>query len=147
MDGYCQAIEERGIVVDKSLIQISDEENGYELCKRSQKLNYTAVFCSNTIIQFGVLQRLRESGVAVPQEISLIASGWSELVKISTSPLTTIHASVAEKEKTVSMLLDLIHTPVSKNISGFFSEFECFEGGTVAPVNSREKKLDQKQFF
>ncbi|UVI30404.1 LacI family DNA-binding transcriptional regulator [Paenibacillus spongiae] len=139
MEGYCQALEDNGLPVDKSLIQISNEENGYELCKRAEilQVDYTAAFCANTVIQFGVLQRLKETGTAVPQSISLIGSGLNELARVSVPQLTTLYASTAETAKTVSLLIDIIHTRVPYGNSCLFTKFERFEGGTAAPRKTK----------
>lgn len=136
LEGYREALEAKGIPLDKSLIQISNDENGYELCKRAEmlQLQYTAAFCVNTVIQFGVLQYLQSTGVSVPHDISLIGSGLSELVKISVPQLTTYYVSAEEKEKTVSMLLEIINNRNSeRTFSSRVTEFERFEGGTVSP--------------
>ncbi|BBH21411.1 LacI family transcriptional regulator [Paenibacillus baekrokdamisoli] len=136
LEGFRQAHEKNGIPLDKSLIQISNDENGYELCKRAGmlQLDYTAAFCANTIIQFGALQYLQSTGVSVPNDISLIGSGLTELVKVSSPQLTTYYVSAEEKAKTVSMLLEIIN---NRNPEGTFSsritEFERFEGDTAAP--------------
>lgn len=136
LEGYRQALEANGIPMDKSLIQISNDENGYELCKRAEmlQLEYSAAFCVNTIIQFGVLQYLQSSGVSVPNSISLIGSGLSEFVKVSVPQLTTFYVSAAEKEKTITLLLETIQ---NRNLelapSLRVTEFELFEGGTIAP--------------
>ncbi|BBI35641.1 LacI family DNA-binding transcriptional regulator [Cohnella abietis] len=137
LEGFRQAHETNGIPLDYSLIQISNDENGYELCKRTKmlQLNYTAAFCANTVIQFGALQYLQSTGISVPHDISLIGSGLSELVKVSSPQLTTYYVTLEEKAKTVSKLLEIIN---NRNHEGTFSSlitnFERFEGGTTAPV-------------
>ncbi|MCQ6561681.1 LacI family DNA-binding transcriptional regulator [Paenibacillus mendelii] len=139
MEGYCQALEDNGLPLDKSLIQISNEENGYELCRRAEmlQLDYTAAFCANTVIQFGVLQRLKETGVAVPQHISLIGSGLTELARISVPPLTTLYASTEQTAKIVALLINIIKTRAAYGTASFFTKFERFEGGTVAPRKTK----------
>ncbi len=135
LQGYIEAHEYYGIPLDRSLIQVSNDENGYELCRRAELLglNYTAVFCVNTIIQFGVLQRLQSTGVAVPQDISLIGSGFTEFVKVSVPRLTTYYVEQAVKSTIVTMLVDIIQNPDSGNRNCSLSDFVLFEGGTVAP--------------
>lgn len=135
LEGYIQAHESNGIPLDKSLIQISNDENGYELCKRAQmlQLNFTAAFCANTVIQFGALQYLQSTGLFVPSDISLVGSGLTELVKISVPQLTTFYVPDAEKERTVSLLLDIINNRNREGTSSSrVTEFERFDGGTIA---------------
>ncbi|MBP1993913.1 LacI family DNA-binding transcriptional regulator [Paenibacillus eucommiae] len=137
IQGYTDALEHANIPLDKSLIQVSDGENGYELCKRMQllKLNFTAAFCANTVIQFGALQRLKDSGISVPKDVSLIGSGLSELGKLSIPPLTTLYVCEMEIEKTVSYLIEIINNPGQHGEVYSFSEFARIEGGTVAVRN------------
>ncbi|BBH21713.1 LacI family transcriptional regulator [Paenibacillus baekrokdamisoli] len=143
LEGYSQAHKENGIPLDKSLIQISNDENGYELGKRAEmlQLDYSAAFCANTVIQFGVLQYLQSKGVSVPSDISLIGSGLTELVKISVPQLTTYYVSTADKERTVSLLLEIIN---NRNSAGAFSsrvtEFDRFEGGTASSWKPKGKQ-------
>ncbi|WP_256759682.1 LacI family DNA-binding transcriptional regulator [Cohnella sp. WQ 127256] len=134
LEGYYEAHEANGVSIDRSLIQISNDENGYELCKRAEmlRLDYTAAFCTNTVIQFGVLQRLQSTGISVPDDISLIGSGFTELVKVSVPQLTTFYVSEAEKAKTVTLLIDIINNRNSTNLFASFTEFIRFEGGTTA---------------
>ncbi|MCD9021865.1 LacI family DNA-binding transcriptional regulator [Cohnella silvisoli] len=137
IEGYKQALKEARIPLDNSLIQISGEEDGYELCSRMQALGiaYSAVFCVNTIMQFGALQRLKESGVNVPHDVSLIGSGISEIVRVSVPHLTTMYVGPEEKELLVTRLLDIINEKAETPQSIYISNFELFEGGTVTCKN------------
>jgi len=135
IEGYLLALQEAGIEVEKSLIQISNEEDGYELCKRAHflELDFTAISCANTIIQFGALQWLKDAGIAVPQEISLIGKGVSDLVKQSVPKLTTFCVSDVELEAIVTHLLDIIHSHDNSSRSYCFNNFTLLEGGTCGP--------------
>lgn len=137
LEGYVEAHKDRGIELDKSLIQISNDENGYEICKRAQMLHldYTAAFCANTVIQFGALQYLQSEGISVPGEVSLVGSGFSELVKLSVPQLSTYYVSNLEKSRVVSLLADLINKKnTNETLSEFITDFEWFKGDTLAPV-------------
>jgi len=138
LEGFLEAHESSGIPFDRSLIQISDDENGYELCRRAEmlKLDYTAAFCTNTVIQFGVLQRLQSTGVSVPQKVSLIGSGLTELVKVSVPQLTTYYVEDSEKTRIVTMLIDLINHHGSGKRTYSFTEFSRYEGGTASARKS-----------
>lgn len=133
LEGYKQALEEAGIPLDASLIQVSREEDGYELATRMEMLQipYTAAFCVNTVIQFGVLQRLKEKGIAVPGEISLMGYGFSELVRASTPKLTTLKMDSNLKHSVVVRLLDIIKNQITEKETMYLAEFEMHEGETV----------------
>ncbi|QJD84298.1 LacI family DNA-binding transcriptional regulator [Cohnella herbarum] len=134
LEGFLEAHEAAGISLDRSLIQISNDENGYELCKRAEmlKLEYSAAFCANTIIQFGVLQRLQSTGVSVPNDISLVGSGFTELVRVSVPQLTTYYVHESEKATTVTLLVDIINSRGSGKRTCSIKEFVRFEGGTAS---------------
>jgi len=91
--GYAKALEENGIVIDKSLIQVSNDEDGYELVSRMRILgiDYTALVCANSIIQFRALQCLKDNGICVPGRISLIGGNISEFTKLSNPKLTAFY--------------------------------------------------------
>lgn len=133
MRGYRRALEEAGLPIDKSLIQISMEENGYEMSARAQllELAFTAAFCGNNIIHFGVLQHLKEQGRAVPGEISLISHGCSELARASVPNLTGMYLSNSGIEQTVVRLIDLIDGKGTERQTVLLSDFAFYPGGTA----------------
>lgn len=134
LEGYKNALKEAGIAYDRSLVQVSKEENGYELCQRMELLDipYTAAFCVNTLIQFGALQRLKDRGVQVPQEISLISWGMTDVVKMSMPPLTTYYIDVKEKGIVVDRLIELIKDGGGERKTIYLTNIKLFEGGTTS---------------
>lgn len=133
--GYTQALQDAGIELDKSLIQTGKDEDGDELCSRLHELDirYTAAYCTNTVIQFGVLQGLKRLGIDVPGEISLIGHEYSELVKFSVPQLTTMLMSGTQKELPVTRLIDIIQRNQTETLYECITEYELFPGGTTAP--------------
>ncbi|MGG1517968.1 LacI family DNA-binding transcriptional regulator [Paenibacillus oryzisoli] len=135
LKGYYQALEEAGLSIDKSLIQASKEEDGYELASRLPLLGieHSAIFCVNTVIQFGALQWLKDTGVAVPSQVSLAGYGFTELVKLSKPELTTVYVDQKEKEKLVDELLDIIRKRKSSTPRhAYLSEMTLHKGGTAS---------------
>ncbi len=134
LEGYRLALEESGISFSKELVQVGKEEDGYEMCGRMETLNisYSAAYCVNTVIQFGVLQRLKELGVHVPGDISLIGYGYTELMQISVPKLTTVYLEPSEKEVMVKRLMDIIQNTERKKEVQYLSKIGFFEGGTCA---------------
>ncbi|WP_409342878.1 LacI family DNA-binding transcriptional regulator [Paenibacillus sp. MBLB4367] len=133
--GYTAALQDAGIELDKSLIQAGKDEDGDDLCNRLHELNigYTAAYCTNTIIQFGVLQGLKRLGIDVPGEISLIGHEYTELVKFSVPQLTTMLMSGTQKELPVTRLIDIIQRSQTETLYECITEYELFPGGTTAP--------------
>lgn len=135
LEGYKNALKDAGIPYDKSLVQVSKEENGYELCQRMEMLeiSYTAAFCVNTLIQFGALQRLKDNGIQVPRDISLISWGMTDLVRMSMPQLTTYYFDIKEKGIVVDRLIDLIKHGNAERKTIYMTNVKLFEGGTTAP--------------
>ncbi|MBP1993059.1 LacI family DNA-binding transcriptional regulator [Paenibacillus eucommiae] len=133
LEGYQQALEDFGVEVNKELVQIGKEEDGYEMCGRMEalKIEYSAVFCVNTIIQFGALQRLKEMGVKIPAEKSLIGYGYTELIHISIPQLTAVFVEQSA-ERPVRRLMDIIQNQNRKKEVLYLSEMSFFDGGTCA---------------
>ncbi len=51
----------------------------------------TAVFCFNDTMAFGLMSRLQQLGVRVPEDISVIGYDNIELAEYFSPPLTTVH--------------------------------------------------------
>lgn len=74
--GYRRALERAGIGYDERLVVEADfqEEGGYRAARRllERDLGVTALFCANDQSAAGALQAVRDAGLAVPEDISLI---------------------------------------------------------------------------
>jgi LacI family transcriptional regulator len=70
-----------------------DRESGYratrELLARGQK--FTAVFAATDVVASGVLVALREAGLRVPEDISVVGYDDIPLARDLTPQLTTVH--------------------------------------------------------
>jgi DNA-binding LacI/PurR family transcriptional regulator len=134
LEGYRQALQEAGLEFDKAMVQVNKEEDGYELCTRAEVLDidFTAIYCVNTMIQFGALQRLKDAGVRVPGDVSLIGTWYTELVKMSVPKLTTLTNKPASREMPVIRLVDLIENGSTGKEQILIDDFELFQGETVS---------------
>jgi len=68
-------------------------EGGYEMMKTLllQRRDVTAIFAANDAIAFGAIRAIFETGLRVPEDISVIGFDDVELASIIRPPLTTIH--------------------------------------------------------
>ena len=75
--GYCMALAEAGISVDRRLIKqgeyriTSGEELAYQVL--DEGLKPTAIFAANNTIAMGVIQALGKRGLRIPQDVALVA--------------------------------------------------------------------------
>lgn len=134
LEGYREALEEAGIPLDKSLIQVSKDEDGYELCSMMDELDikYSAAYCVNTVIQSRALQWLKEKGVSVPGEVSLIGYELTNLVKVSIPELTVVYVDPEEKLKIASRLIDIIRKVDEAPRVITMSKMLLHQGGSVS---------------
>jgi LacI family transcriptional regulator len=92
--GYQKAIEEAGIFADESLI-VGVEfgvENGFKYTKELLQLKNrpTAIFAMSNLIGLGVLQAVKEEGLTIPNDISLIIFDDQPYVSYLNPPITTV---------------------------------------------------------
>ncbi|MBP1988515.1 LacI family DNA-binding transcriptional regulator [Paenibacillus eucommiae] len=137
LEGYRKALEENDIPFQIERVQASNEEDGYEMCGRAHYLNieYTGLVCSNTLIQFGALQRLKELGVSIPAEKSLIGYGLTVLNHASIPPLSSVHLEWIELKKLIGQLISIINDPEYPKEVKYLSDISLFQGGTCAIAN------------
>lgn len=72
----------------------------------------TAVFAANDLIAMGVLDALKERGLSVPGDVSLVGHNDMPFVDLIAPPLTTVHVAVDQMSRQAAQLLvELIATP------------------------------------
>ena len=98
--GYVNALLEAGINLEEKLTfeMGFSEDAGYKAGKYFSSLvnKPTAICCANDIIAMGVLAALHESGISIPEQMSV--TGMDDIVysRISSPPLTTVTNDGAE---------------------------------------------------
>lgn len=80
VEGYKKALIEANIPIDESLIKISEtskfsKEDGYKLTKEllNMKNPPTAIFGGNNLMAVGAILAIREMGLEIPDDISLVS--------------------------------------------------------------------------
>ncbi|PMQ01963.1 MAG: LacI family transcriptional regulator [Dictyoglomus sp. NZ13-RE01] len=80
IEGYKRAFREYNIPIDESLIKINEnskfsKEDGYRLTKEllSLKEPPTAIFGGNNLMAIGAILAIREMGLKIPDDISLVS--------------------------------------------------------------------------
>lgn len=107
------AIAERGLAADPSLVVFHPESGedtpqvGYDaavtLLKRRSP--FTALFVYSDILAAGAAKALREAGLRIPRDVSLV--GWDDnpYAAFADPPLTTVRAAVGETARELKRLL------------------------------------------
>jgi LacI family transcriptional regulator len=95
LQGYHQALTRYSIGVDESLVRHAHftTESGYEAMHdllQSPTERPTAVFISSDLVALGAIQALREKGLNIPNDMSVVGFDDAPLVQFLTPPLTTV---------------------------------------------------------
>lgn len=115
-EGYRDCILHNGLKFFNEYVyytHIHRAESGYQAMKeilRSNMATPTAVFTANDLLAFGAMRALKEDGIHIPQDISIIGYDNAELSQYMSPPLTTVEVSTEKlTEIAVNCLMDVIH--------------------------------------
>ena len=112
--GYVKALEDHGIAVDDSLIIRCGSFNmkdAYEATKKklAEGVRFTAVFAIADNMAIGAMRALREAGIDVPGDCSLISIDGIEVSEYIDPMLSTLTQPMTEMgRKSVEQLSELI---------------------------------------
>lgn len=116
LSGYKAALHDHDIAYDPSLIQNGDflVESGYACTLPLLALEDrpTAIFASNDLMAFGVINAIFDTGFAVPDDISVIGFDNIPQASIGRPYLTTVHQPLEEMGRMATrMLLEHLKNP------------------------------------
>ena len=100
LQGYQRALAEFGVNYDPSLVftqEISVEEGRRLGVALSEKKHITGIFASADILAAGIMAGLRERGVRVPEDKSIVGFDDNYLCQLTNPTLTTIHQDAEQK--------------------------------------------------
>jgi LacI family transcriptional regulator len=111
--GYLAALDAAGVPVDPALLPEADfyQEGGYRAACALLDLPAppTAIFAGNDMQAMGVYAALRERGLRVPDEVSVVGFDDIPVASMVSPPLTTVRQPLAEMGRVAAtMLLTLI---------------------------------------
>ena len=114
--GYKQALQDANLKLDKKLIIEADflTTGGYRATQQLLELSPrpTAIFASNDLSAFGAMDAIRQAGLDIPNDISVL--GFDDIPQASTSypKLTTVKQPLDQMGKlAVQLLLGQIQDP------------------------------------
>ncbi|MGB4594712.1 MAG: LacI family DNA-binding transcriptional regulator [Anaerolineaceae bacterium] len=94
LEGYKSALEQAGVTYDEKLVRFADFDarSGFQqmesLLKSNQK--FTAVFVASDNVAMGAMSAIREAGLSIPKDISLVGFDDVPLAAYAVPGLTTI---------------------------------------------------------
>ncbi|BCL69325.1 HTH-type transcriptional repressor purR [Vibrio nigripulchritudo MADA3029] len=109
VEGYKRALNEFGVEFNQERILVGNFECDTAVIAADKILAMdkrpTAVFCFNDLMALGVISRLQENGLRVPDDISIIGYDNIELSGYFSPPLTTVHQPKRRVGKTAFEIL------------------------------------------
>lgn len=119
LQGYQRALGEFGVPFDPKLVfeqEISVDDGvclGHTLAGQT---HITGIFASADILAAGIVAGLREKGVYVPRDKSIVGFDDNYLCRLTQPQLTTIHQDAAQKGilATKMLLGQLRHQPIDR---------------------------------
>jgi DNA-binding LacI/PurR family transcriptional regulator len=115
MRGYRSALKDSGIPVNENLIaktESEDQKSGYSAMLKLLKLKQrpTAIFIFNDTLTLGAIKAVIERGIKIPEDISLISVGSSDVADFFSPQITTFRYLPQKMgEEAVKILLDKIN--------------------------------------
>lgn len=109
LEGYRAALKEYGLPVDPQLVREGDfmQPRGYQCAQELLNLPDppTAIFASNDMMAFGVMEVAREKGLRLPEDLSII--GFDDIPQASHvhPQLTTVRQPLEEMGQRAAQLL------------------------------------------
>lgn len=138
--GFLQAHIDAGIKFDESLAFVGayDLESGYQAMKNILKLERrpTAVFCSNDDMAFGAIKAIREAGLLVPDDISIVGFDNMDYTQYLTPALTTVQRPVEEMSRHgAKILLEKIEGTYVKDAEEIHLDSKLVIRNSVKKIN------------
>lgn len=120
--GYKQALDERGIPYDPSLVLIGalSEQAGSEAAQQIMKMNPRpdGIFTANDTSAVAIIRELKLAGVRVPEEIAVVGFNNDPISRVIEPNLTTVHYPGQEMgEIAASTLLNTLNNLPAGNLN------------------------------
>ncbi len=113
-EGFCQALQEKGLPVDPRLILKMEEVTFGEAQKLvagliSSGAVFDGLFCANDCAAVGALTELHRCGISVPRQVKVVGFDDTSIAQQCAKPLTTIRQRTDEMGRmAVQVLLELM---------------------------------------
>ena len=114
LTGYSAAMADAGLACRTEWIDYGffAEDGGYQAVQRMMTLGAgapTAYYAANDLMAIGILRALREQGLRVPEDVSVVGTNNSPTAGYVSPPLTSLHVPYAAMAaEAATMLIQLI---------------------------------------
>lgn len=116
VNGYKQALEQAGLNYNEDLVSLNNTDFADAKKSTMKLLNLrerpTAIFASTEPLAIGVLQGVREFGLDIPKDISIVGFDNTILAEMCYPQLTTVSQPIKEMgKKVIELLVEDIKEP------------------------------------
>lgn len=144
-EAFLRTLSERGQPARPEHVRLSDfrVEGGYKSMASllDEQIPPTAVFCANNLISIGALRLLRDRGVAIPDEMSVVGFDDLDLSELLNPPLTVIdRATFALGSNAAELLRARLATPDRKQQHLTLPVQLVVRGSTTAQTGGRRPR-------
>lgn len=109
LEGFVQALQERGLPVDQEMIRTASFSGdvGYSMARSLLERPHppTAIIAGGTSLLPGVMRAARECGFAIPNDLSVIAGADSDLAMLATPAITVVRSDYDQLGKAAGRFL------------------------------------------
>lgn len=138
LDGYKKSLKKFNIPFTEALVKhgIYDMKSGYQTCKEllDAKAAFTAIVAFNDCMALGALKALTESGIKVPEQISIVGIDNDPVSEFFTPRLTTVELPITAMTKQ-AMELAIMLCDEAKPTHAYQYKGTLIERESVASVN------------
>lgn len=112
-EGYKAALTDAGIAFDERLVRFADfsSQSGYDCMKAllEENADITGVFVASDSVAFGAMAAIRDAGLRIPEDISIVGFDDIPMASYVTPGLTTIQLPAKEiAEQSCHLLMQLM---------------------------------------
>lgn len=143
--GYKKCLAANGITYDPALVKqgpytLAGGKEAIKLLLSSENPP-TAIFCSNDYMALGAMQGAKESGIAIPENLSVVGFDDMAISSFISPGLTTIRQPAYEMGRLgTELLLENIGKTVTKPTHNMLETSLIIRETTATPGNGRDKK-------
>lgn len=128
LEGFCKALQERNVAYHSEWVRYGDwkRASGYQEAAYLIEQGVTAIFCMNDSMAAGVYDYMREKGLAVGRDISVVGYDNKELSGYLYPALTTNEIPLrAIGQKAAELLVDRIEDKQQEQTGGMLVKIPC----------------------
>jgi DNA-binding LacI/PurR family transcriptional regulator len=145
LDGYRRALSSHGVAFEESLVAEGDfsEDGGYRGIQDllRARTRFTALFAANDLSAIGAMTALREHGLQVPGDVSVVGFDDIHLASYTSPKLTTVRQPIYDMGRAAAkLLIDARRKKVSLKDKIFDGELVVRESTVEAPKSRSRSK-------